>query len=569
VTESTTESRSASGIMARRGEARFAAALLALLSFFVLFHHLGGAALFDPDEGRNAEVAREILVTGDWITPYYDFLPRPEKPVFFYSLTALSYKLFGVSEAAARLPSALAALAILLLTWVFVYRRLGARAALWSGLVLVTAVQFYAFSRIVILDMTLAFFITLALFAYYQASTAESRATKRARYFLMYAAVGGATLVKGPIGFVFPGMIVLAYIVVKRNWSALLEMELVWGIVIFLLIVAPWYAWTEARDPGYLAYFLGQEHFARYLTPYYHRTKPWYYFFGVLAVGFLPWTTLLAAMARRLWKNTRDDLSLYLLVWALVPFIFFSFSRSKMSEYLLPIYPALAILAGRILAEGLKRWEARLLALTWQFLSLSFLYLLAGVIRPEILPIELRAAVGQMATVTVAALTLLAFVALPWTGWVTWSEQRERLFPLCCATLFLLFFVAHRFVESFAMGRSYKELAARSAPLLSPGDQLVVYDTHLPSLPFYLGVRKPIWIVTDETADEIMGSFYLAAKKPSATLGHGKILFTFEEFAEEWSRRKLMVFVKEKRLSDFDGAKVLLRSGGVTLITNQ
>lgn len=544
------------------------AALVAFVALFVIFHNLGGAALFDPDEGRNAEIAREILVTGDWITPTYDFLPRPEKPVFFYALTALSYKLFGVSEAAARLPSAAAALGVLALTALFAYRSLGARAALWSTLVLATAVEFYAFARIVILDMTLGFFITLALFAYYEAENAAERRKKRARYAVMYAAVAGAVLVKGPIGLVLPGMIVLAYIVVKKNWSAIAEMELVRGAAIFLLIVAPYYAWAETRNPGYLAYFLGQEHFTRYLTPYFHRTKPWHYFFGALAVGFLPWTPLLAALARRLWPKPRDDRSLYLSLWTLVPFIFFSFSRSKMSEYLLPIYPALALLAGGILANGLARWEARLLSITWQMLSAAFIALLGGVIWPALLPMEIRAAAGALAPPAIAALALLALGALPAAAWAAWRGKEPRLLRLSAAALLLLFFFAHRFIEPFATDRSYKGLAAKAAPFLGPDDQVAVYDTHFPSLAFYLGVRKPIWIAAEADADEIMGSFYLAAKRPEAP-GYGKALFTLEEFQEEWSRRKLMVFVKEKRLHELPGAKVLLQSGSVFLVTNR
>lgn len=569
MTDSTAAGGSASGIMARLGETRFAAVLLALLSLFVLFHHLGGAALFDPDEGRNAEVAREILLTGDWLTPYYDFLPRPEKPVFFYALTALSFQLFGVSEAAARFPSAAAAFGIFLLTYFFARRLLGARAALWSGLVLITSAEFYAFSRIVILDMTLAFFIALALFAYYRASAAESRAGKRPHFFLMYAAVACATLVKGPIGLIFPGMIVAAYIVARKNWAALREMELGWGVVIYFLIVAPWYAWAEMRNPGYLAYFLGQEHFTRFLTPYFHRTKPWHYFFGVVAIGFLPWTVLLAGVARRLWKTRLDGVVLYLLLWAIVPFVFFSFSRSKMAEYLLPTFPALALLAGKILADGLAAWEARLLSLIWQVLAVSFLYLLLGLLWPDILPLEIRDAVWQLSAVNVAALALLALAVLPWTAWTALQRDEARLFPVGCLAFFLLFWFAHRFVEPFSLGRSYKELALKSAPLLQPGDQLVIYDTHLPTLPFYLRIRRPIWIVADENAEEIMGSFYLAENKPAAAPGHDKVLFTFEEFAREWPRQKLMVFVKEKRLSDLEGARVLLRIDNVALVTNR
>ena len=547
----------------------FAALLFCLLSLFVLFHNLGGPALFDPDEGRNAEIAREILLTDDWITPYYDFLPRLEKPVLFYAFAALSYKFFGISEAAARFPSATSAFAALLLTYFFTRRLVGAWAALWSGFVLLTCVEFFAFSRIVILDMTLALFITLALSSFYLASAAERGGKKRAYYFLMYAALACATLVKGSIGVVFPGMIIGSYLAVRRKWSAIMEMEIGWGLLIFFLIAAPWYAWAEIRRPGYLAYFLGQEHFARYLTPYYQRTKPWYYFFVVLAGGFFPWTLFLPSIARRLWKKPLDDFTLYLLLWTVVPFVFFSFSRSKMAEYLLPIYPALAILAGKIITEALEKWEVWLLSLTWQVLNLVVLCFLMGALWPQLLPVDAREMLGQLSATTIAALALLAFIILPWTAWTTFRQNRERLFLPACLVFFLFFLFAQKFVEPISMIRSYKDLATASAPFIRPEDQLVIYDTYLPSLPFYLRIDKPIWIMTPEDAKDVMGSFYAAENKSPPAPGYGKVIFTPDEFDREWSSRKLLVFVKQRRLSELPDAKVLLRSGGIALVTNR
>lgn len=547
---------------------RFAAPLFWLLSLFVLFHHLGAAALFDPDEGRNAEIAREILVTTDWVTPYYDFIPRLEKPIFFYALTALSYTLFGISEAAARFPLAAFALAALLATYFFARRFLGEWTALWSGLVLLTSVEFYAFSRIVILDMMLAFFIVLALFSFYLAG-ASGNGKKRGYYFLMYAALGCAALVKGPVGVVFPGMIVAAYLVVRRKWSILAEMELGWGLAIFFLIVTPWYAAAEMRNPGYLSYFVGQEHFGRYLTPYFQRTKPWYFFFVVLAGGFFPWTFLLPSMARRLGKKPLDDFSLYLLLWALVPFIFFSFSRSKMAEYLLPIYPALAILAGETVVDALKKWELRMLSLTWLALNLAFLYLLLGLAWPQILPDQSHEIVDALPSGTTAAAALLALLALPWAAWTTLRKNREQLFLPACLVFFLFYFFAHSLVEPISLARSYKELALKSAAFLRPEDQLVVYDTYLASVPFYLRLQKPFWIVTPEDAKDVMGSFYAAEKKLAPAPGYGKVVFTFGEFQEEWSRRKLFVFVRYKRLGELSGHKPLLQVGNIALVTNR
>jgi 4-amino-4-deoxy-L-arabinose transferase-like glycosyltransferase len=346
-------------------------------------------------------------------------------------------------------------------------------------------------------------------------------------------------------------------------------MELGWGLAIFFLIVTPWYAAAEMRHPGYLAYFVGQEHFGRYLTPYFQRTKPWYFFFLVLAAGFFPWTFLLPSIAKRLGKKPLDDLSLYLLIWAIVPFIFFSFSSSKMAEYLLPIYPALALLAAKTLEDTLARWEAWVLSLAWHVLNLSIVILLLALVWPQVLPEEAHEMLRQLPAAAVAALLLLSFVALPWAAWTTFQEDRARLFLPACLVFFLLYWFAHGLVEPISRAQSYKELALKSAALLQPEDQLVVYDTYLASVPFYLRLDKPFWIVTPPDTKDVMGSFYAAEKKLAPAPGYGKVVFTFAEFEQEWERRKLFVFVRYKRLRELAGHKLLLQVGNIALVTNR
>ncbi|HWH77470.1 MAG TPA: glycosyltransferase family 39 protein, partial [Candidatus Binatus sp.] len=161
--------------------------LLFAAAIFVLLYQLGAAALFEPDEGRNAEKAREILVLNDWITPHENFYPVLDKPIFFYWLIAFAYKLLGVSEWAARLPSALAALGCLSLVYWFTREHWGLRQALWSGLILLTSAEFFILARVVIFDMSLTFFLTLALIAFYEAAHTNNIHRRRFFCLLLYA----------------------------------------------------------------------------------------------------------------------------------------------------------------------------------------------------------------------------------------------------------------------------------------------------------------------------------------------------------------------------------------------
>jgi 4-amino-4-deoxy-L-arabinose transferase-like glycosyltransferase len=260
---------------------------LVLFCLLLFFYHLGAPALFEPTEGRNAEIAREILLTHDWVTPHDDFVPVLDKPIFFHWLIAFCYKLFGVSEWSARLPSALAGLGSVILIYLFARKFLGLWEALWSVLILASSVQFYALSRIVIFDMSLNFFVTLSLCCFYLGAKTSSVFNKKAFYMVMYAAMGGGTLIKGPIGLFLPGMVIFFYMFMGKKWFLLREMNFFPGMNLFLIIVAPWYIWAEIRNPGYLYYFLSEENVLRFVTPHFSRNEPFYYFLGVLAIDWV------------------------------------------------------------------------------------------------------------------------------------------------------------------------------------------------------------------------------------------------------------------------------------------
>ncbi len=557
------------------------AAFLAVTCLVILLANLGGAALFEPDEGRNAEKAREILALNDWVTPHHNFLPTLDKPMGFYWPVALSFKLFGITEWAARLPSALAALGCLLLVYRFARLQWGPQAALWSCLVLVSSVEFFIFARLVIFDMSLTFFLALALFSFHSAAGAQDSRRRLIHSSIMYGAIAVGTLIKGPIAVVIPGMVVFIYALATRQWALLSPLSLLRGALIFFVIVAPWYIWTEAKNPGYLRYFLLEEHFLRYLTPQFNRREGWYYFFLVLAAGFSPWSLLLPQMAISYYRRNFDRTKLFLALWTILPFIFFSLSRSKLPQYILPIFPALALLMGRFIAEkihetGTPRWG--LIAAPWLFAILSVGYFLLGTVWPSILAPAVRPAAAinliSVAFYGVLVLVIFGFYAAGHRkrAWRDWGAAY-----LCTGTGLALFFVlTGRMMATASTERSAKPLVQISAPFIRAGDQVGFYDTYLTGVAFYLAADGPLWIVQHEEKDRIMGSNYLAAFRPAAAAGYGQVVFSFSEFAAEWNREDLVlrIFVKEKnfkRMSDNVGAtpRVLAKFEEYLLVTNR
>jgi 4-amino-4-deoxy-L-arabinose transferase-like glycosyltransferase len=529
--------------------------LLWLVCLAVLFANLGGPALFEPDEGRNAEKAREILLLNDWVTPHENFVPVLDKPMFFYWLIAICFEVFGISEWSARLPSALLALACLFLVYRFVRPRWGTWEAMWSVLILVTSVEFFLLARIVILDMTLTFCITLALCSFYAAVHAEDKKAAKLNCFLMYLALGAGTLVKGLIGVIVPGIVFLGYLLVTHRWSILRSLYLVPGTLIFLAIAAPWYVWANARNPDYLSYYFWDEHFGRYLTDGFERSESWFYFFVVVAAGFVPWILLLPAVLKDSWK-IHDDKNIFLLLWIGVPLLFFSASNSKLPHYVLPLYPALAILTGQMIAGRFNQpgSKSRRVLYLPGILSVGFVvYLLIGGFWPDLLASEIRTTVVENLLVIVYCTTLIgvifgSFAYAPVKGY----PIKQRTAYICaCLGLAVFFLLLGRVMVTASVQRSSKILAQTALSFLTPDSQVAIFNTYVPGLIFNLRLDRPVWVVNPEGRQTWMGSPYVSMRKKNPASGYGKVLVTFNQFADAWNKmpHPPLVFAKAKHVS--------------------
>ncbi len=309
---------------------------------------LGNIPLIDPDEGRYAEIPREMLERGDFITPTLNYVKYFEKPPLLYWLNAASLKLFGLNEFAARLPSALSGLATVLATYIICLRLFDRRTALFAALFLATAAGFVLQSRIILTDMLLTFCLTSALGSFIIASKRDEwQRSGGSAWYLFYLFCALAVLTKGLIGFVFPAGIIAIYILITREWSILKRMRLVSGLLLFLAVTAPWFIVVSLRNPEFARFFFIHEHFERFTSTVHGRYQPFWFFVPVLAGTMLPWSFFIPGALGRAWRDRHHDsgrAALFMLIWFVLIFLFFSKSSSKLVPYMLPIFPPLAIL---------------------------------------------------------------------------------------------------------------------------------------------------------------------------------------------------------------------------------
>lgn len=339
--------------------------LLLTLVFGVLFFFLlGRTPLSNPDEGRYAEIPREMLVSGDWVTPRLNGVAYFEKPPLVYWAIAGSMTIFGANEWAIRTVPALAALAGVLLTYGSARRLFGRNAGLAAAMVLGSSLFYFVLTRIVLLDMVVSVLISATLFCFIVGIGEPAGARRRGLFYGLYAAAALATLAKGLIGFLLPGAVMFFWLLIFNQWRRLRPLYLPTGVLLFLAIAAPWHVLAAQRNPTWTHFYFVHEHWERFTTTTHGRIKPWWFFVPLVVFGLFPWIGFAWAALRRSlaggWTRRHENaVAGFFVVWAVFVFLFFSKSQSKLAPYILPVFPPLAVLIGNWLAEtssaGLRR----------------------------------------------------------------------------------------------------------------------------------------------------------------------------------------------------------------------
>jgi 4-amino-4-deoxy-L-arabinose transferase-like glycosyltransferase len=519
----------------------------------IWFSNLEYRKLIKPDEGRYAEIPREMTVSGDWVTPRLNGLKYFEKPPLQYWTTAIAYTAFGEHQWTSRLWTGLTGFAGILLVWFAGTRLFGREAGGYAAMLLASSFLYAAMGHLNTLDMGVTFFLTLGILAMLlaqqgygslqncreqvemqdaalratrhtdeagqeQASTQRSRLTtqqvvKSSRNWMLlaWAALALAVLSKGLMGLVLPGAAMFIYMTAQRDLSVLRRMHWLPGLAVFFIITAPWFYLVMKANPEFFQRFFIYEHYLRFTTKVHDRYQPWYFFIPILLAGMLPWTLLMIDTLLSAWKSGARVVHVFsparfLFIWSVFIFVFFSMSGSKLPSYILPIFPALALLMGKQLAEMNTR---RLFWLIAPILPLALLGLGLAPFTARLADTPLQVQVyGEYATWLIAAslvlsLGVLAALVLLRRLYITKTHK-----PLAVLVLAFSFLIAAQLATSgyntIAKERSAYFIAEAIRPYVKAEVPFYSVDTYEQTLPFYLKRTFTLVQFQDEMAFGIM-----------------------------------------------------------------
>ena len=457
--------------------------LLLFFSAVLFFPFLGARNFWAPVEPRYAEIARVMLSKGEWITPTVNGDLYTDKPILYFWLVLLFSKLAGgVNEWTVRLPSALSAMGLVLTVYGLGRDFFRPRAGFLAGLICGTSARVLWEGRWAHTDMLFAFFFTLSLYFLARAILKENRARD---FFFAYALMALATLTKGLIGIVLPGLIVIAFVALRREWRRLLEWRLVTGAALFLLIAAPWFSFVTAATGGqWLKEFILFHHFQRYAGEVGHR-EPFYYYLVNFPADFLPWTIFaIPALYNQRKKLAcfRRPIPLFFLLWFAVIFVFFNLSHSKRALYLLPAFPPAALFVAQYFEQlrdndlpqdALYRWPA------YGFFSVLGL---AGLLLP---------AATWFFQKDLIAISLPTSLFMAGGAWLTLLSIRRQLpflalFSTALTVLLTMVYTAGWILPAIDLYKSPRPFALQVKKLVPTEEPLFIYADTMNDFNFYL-----------------------------------------------------------------------------------
>jgi 4-amino-4-deoxy-L-arabinose transferase-like glycosyltransferase len=438
--------------------------------------------MFDPDEGRYAEIPREMAATGDWLTPRLNGLKYFEKPPLQYWATAAAYSGFGISEWTSRLWTVGLAFACLPMVFGWTRRLYGRNAALAAVVALCVSPYFGIVGHLDLLDAGFSFWLTGAVFAFTLAQTAEFRSREERRWMLIaWVAAALAILSKGIVVGVLTGASLIVYSCIERDIRPWKRLHAAVGVPLFLLVAAPWFIAVSIRNPDFPQFFFIHEHFARFLTNVHQRVEPWWFFLPPLLLGVLPWARGLVGGVVRAWRDAGPTPQFkplrFLLIFAVFTLVFFSASGSKLAPYIQPMFPPLAVVVGVYLAErvGFLRSMAVITAILVSLVSVGVL--IYSAIHNSFIP--------QAATVWAAIAVVVMLVAV----YASWSEQRTDASAPAVVIAAAAAFGWQCFMTALGIvppARSARDLVAEVKPYVHPQTQLYSVGQYRETISPYL-----------------------------------------------------------------------------------
>lgn len=452
---------------------------LVIVLFFSAF--LGSKPLTIPDEARYSEIPREMIISGDYLTPHLNGLKYFEKPPLFYWLETLPIKYLGYSEWSLRTLPALLGLFGCLFLYSLTRQLYNRRTAILASLILPTSALYYLMAHAITLDIALAVFLSASLLCFIRGATEPRRKPRRHWLIAMYGFAGLAVLTKGLIAILFPAMIIGVWVMFCHRWKDVSSYFSLLGIGLFSLITLPWHILVQMKNPEFAHFYFVEQHFLRYLTDYAGRGRPFWFMTATILLGFLPWSIYLffATLAHKgklnlscwlklLWRQRHSHATTwFLVIWVFCIWLFFSASHSQLISYALPVFPALAILTSHYLSNAPSN------------------NILLGIIL--LLGLALISFVGvYVATLFIPGINSsylfvgMAALVLGLTCAIIFSKQ--KIYILMLSTALCFSFLNAGYTDQ----RSVLPLALEIKAHLQGNEPVVAYGNYFQDLPFYL-----------------------------------------------------------------------------------
>ncbi len=492
----------------------------------LFFSFLGGRPLASPDEGRYVEIPREMVASNDYVTPHLNGLKYFEKPPLVYWVETAPIKLGFFNEFAFRFPIALFAILGCLVVYGFSRHFYSRRAGLWSAVVLATSLLYYSLSRIILLDLVLTVFITSGLLSFFAGIKEDAGLGRRKWLAFSAISLALAVLTKGLVGVLIPLGIMAMWITLFNKWRLLRPLYLPTNLFLFLAVALPWHILVSFKNPDFFDFYFIHEQFERYFTTTHRRYQPFWFFIPITILGFLPWTFFLVRAAKdAIPKTFRDwkiyDFESFLIVWIVFIFIFFSCSNSILIPYILPIFPALAILVGRFLSYVWKNHlkigpEICLYSIFYLTLILGSVYAFQR-LQVTIIPKPLFLSISQILTLWSISIVVLPLVYF-------WKGTRWALGTILLSHMALLFIMNG--AGSSIQKPSTKGLAQKILSSYPKDVEVFTYHSYFQDLPVYL--QNTVKVV--HWSGELDFGSHIDP--------YNKIMLTDAEFEKSWNSNK-------------------------------